>query len=138
MLGQHQDARVGGGGLDAPGRFQAAHALHADIHDRPIRTLLSERRHGFVSVAALSDVPRQMAEGAPQQSPHFLMVIDDQNFHLDRAWWCSEEALHEMDSPVHPRQPAKCLRAVADGIRSRTDMPAVGKNVNRRTSGVLG
>lgn len=81
MLREDHNARVGKALFDAPGCFDAVDWFHGDVHDRPVGALAGERGYRFSAIGAFDEVVREMAEGGSQKPPHFLVIINDHDFH---------------------------------------------------------
>ena len=70
-----------GGGQDAPGRFQAVHARHPDVHQDDVGAQGGRRRAGLHTIGRLADHLDVVAavEDRPEPEPDQLLVVNEQD-----------------------------------------------------------
>src|SRR6476661_4230849 len=84
---EHQHARFGRPGEDAPHRLESADAGHRDVHDHDVGLRVLDRAHGVLAARRLGDHAhvRRAVDEEPEAHAHDRMVVDQH--HADPRPW---------------------------------------------------
>jgi hypothetical protein len=106
ILGDDDDLAFGKHAPDEPGRFQAVHPRHIDVHQDDVGTEYSSLVESFEAIAGFTaNVPTRLSFNEPPKRPaKQFVVVGDEDFDDFTPLWLFRGSHPSLSGEAHNRQ----------------------------------